>query len=292
MDFLKEYNLKKEAVEKRIDEIFKEERFSSESLKEIMEYAVKNGGKRMRPILFLSAYELLNKNTENALSFACALEFIHSYSLVHDDLPAMDNDELRRGKPTCHVKYSYYGAILAGDALLNYAFETMLSSSENFDLKNAVDAMKIIADASGNKGMCAGQMADMEGDTDTFEKLSKMYENKTGALLKASILGGFRLAGGNEEEAYILEKFSNLLGLIFQIKDDLLDVESTAEVLGKPIFSDEKNGKNTFVSEYGNEKCRKMIEEYKASAFSLLDSLPYNTEFLKEIVVFTAERKF
>ncbi len=293
MDFFKEYSLKKEACEKRTEEIFANEKFQSDSLKEIMQYAVFNGGKRIRPILFLSAFELLCKDYKKALDFACALEFIHCYSLVHDDLPSMDNDDLRRGKPTCHIKFSEYGAILAGDALLNFSFETMLNSFESFDLKSAHRAMKKIADASGNKGMCAGQMADMAKETDTFEKLSKMYENKTGALLKAAVLGGFCLAGGYElkEEYYILEKFSKLLGLIFQIKDDILDVESTDEILGKPVFSDEKNEKNTFVSEYGLEKCKQLTEEYKNEALKLLSSLPYDTAFLKELTVFTAERE-
>jgi len=294
MDFLKEYNKKKDIIEKRIEKIFEEEKFESSSLEEIMKYAVLNGGKRIRPILFLSAFEMLgNKDCDGALDFACALEFIHCYSLVHDDLPAMDNDDLRRGKPTCHKKFSEYGAILAGDALLNYAFECMLSLADKFDLNDLVSAMKVIASSSGNKGMCAGQMADMSGETDDFSKLSKMYENKTGALLKAAVLGGYLLSGGyrkNEEAYYILEKFSRLLGLIFQIKDDLLDVESTDEILGKPVFSDEKNNKNTFVSEYGIKRCKELINDYKEEALALLSKLEYDTEFLKEITVFTAER--
>ncbi len=294
MEFLKEYNLKKEACEKRIKEIFENESFKSDSLKEIMEYAVLNGGKRMRPVLFLSSFELLDKNFEKALDFACALEFIHCYSLVHDDLPSMDNDDFRRGKPTCHKKFSEYGAVLAGDALLNYSFETMLSKADKFYFADALQCMRVVSQASGNKGMCAGQMADMSQDIETFDKLLKMYENKTGALLKAAVLGGFSLAGGfykKKEDYYILEEFSKLLGLIFQIKDDLLDVESTDEILGKPTFSDEKNNKNTFVCEYGTKKCKELICEYKDKAFSLLDSLEYDTKFLKELTVFSAERK-
>ena len=294
MEFLKEYNYKKELCEKKIREIFENEEFQSESLKEIMEYAVLNGGKRIRPVIFLSAFELLDSDIERALDFACALEFIHSYSLVHDDLPCMDNDDLRRGKPTCHKKFSEYGAVLAGDALLNFAFEKMLSEADNFDLNYSLYAMRIIADASGNKGMCAGQMADMSQDIETYQKLSKMYENKTGALLKASVLGGFTLAGGfhnKTNDYYILEEFAKLLGLIFQIKDDLLDVESTDEILGKPTFSDEKNDKNTFVRQYGKEKCKELICEYKNKATKLLSSLEYNTEFLKGLVVYTAERE-
>ncbi len=294
MEFLKEYNRKKELCEKKIREIFENESFESESLKEIMQYAVLNGGKRIRPVIFLSAFELLDQSFEKALDFACALEFIHCYSLVHDDLPCMDNDDLRRGKPTCHKKFSEYGAVLAGDALLNYAYEKMLLKADNFDLRYALSTMRIIAGASGNKGMCAGQMADMSQDIKTFDKLLKMYENKTGALLKAAVLGGFSLAGGfhnKNNDYYILEEFAKLLGLIFQIKDDLLDVESSDEVLGKPTFSDEKNDKNTFVRQYGKEKCKELICEYKNKAIELLNSLEYNTEFLKGLSVFIAERE-
>lgn len=291
MNFLEEYNFKKKAVEEKIREIFKNEKFESDELGKIMEYGVLNGGKRIRPVLFLSGYEMTGKDYSKAVNFACSLEFIHSYSLIHDDLPAMDNDELRRGKPTCHVKFSHYGAILAGDALLNYAFENMLSNKAHFDCKNLLNAMQIIAEASGNKGMCAGQMDDMGKNMKNIDDLKKMYKNKTGALLKASILGGYALGGGDEKYFPTLEKFSDILGVLFQIKDDILDIISTSEELGKPVFSDEKNEKMTFVSEYGQEKCLEFLEKYKEEALSLLSKIPYNTEFLKEMTVYMAERK-
>lgn len=291
MDFFEKYNFRKKLVEEEIEKIFKNEKFESDELKEIMEYGVLNGGKRIRPILFLSGYEMTGKDMKEAVGFACSLEFIHSYSLIHDDLPAMDNDDLRRGKPTCHVKFSHYGAILAGDALLNYAFENMLNNKDKFESKNLLEAMEIIAKASGNKGMCAGQTDDMGKTMKNIGDLKKMYKNKTGALLKASILGGYALSGGDEKYFGILEKFSDVLGVLFQIKDDILDVTSTKEVLGKPILSDEKNHKMTFVSEYGLEKCEEFLENYKKEAISLLEKIPYDTAFLREITEYMAERK-
>lgn len=291
MNFFEEYNLKKKIVEEEIDKIFKKEKFESDELKKIMEYSVLNGGKRIRPILFLSGYEMVGKDFKEAVGFACSLEFIHSYSLIHDDLPAMDNDELRRGKPTCHVKFSHYGAILAGDALLNYAFENMLANKDKFESENLINAMQIIAKASGNGGMCAGQMDDMGKTMKNIDDLKKMYKNKTGALLKASILGGYALSGGEDKYFDTLSEFSDILGILFQIKDDILDVTSTKEELGKPIFSDEKNEKMTFVSEYGLEKCQEILENYKKGALSLLEKIPYDTSFLKEMTVYMAERK-
>lgn len=291
MNFSEKYNFRKKIVEEEIEKIFKSEKFESDELKEIMEYGVLNGGKRIRPILFLSGYELSGKDFKKAVGFACSLEFIHSYSLIHDDLPAMDNDDLRRGKPTCHVKFSHYGAILAGDALLNYAFENMLANKDRFESENLLTAMEIIAKASGNRGMCAGQMDDMGKTMENIGELKNMYKNKTGALLKASVLGGYALSGGDEKYFPTLEKFSDILGVLFQIKDDILDVTSTKEVLGKPIFSDEKNDKMTFVSEYGIEKCKEFLENYKNEAISLLNGLPYDTTFLREITEYTAERK-
>lgn len=291
MNFWEEYNFKKNLIEAEISAIFKKERFQSEDLTQIMQYGVLNGGKRIRPVLFLSAYELIKKDFEKAVNFSCSMEFIHSYSLIHDDLPAMDNDDFRRGKPTCHVKFSHFGAILAGDALLNYAFENMLSNAPLFESKNLISAMKIIAEASGNKGMCAGQMDDMKKTMKNTEDLKKMYKNKTGALLKASILGGYALAGGDGKNFEILDKFSDILGILFQLKDDILDVTSTKDVLGKPILSDEKNNKMTFVSEYGLDKCVSLLKSYKDEAIALLEKLPDNTEFFKGITEYTADRK-
>ena len=267
-----------------------------ENLREIMEYAVTNGGKRLRPVLLLSAYELFYEDVTKALPYGAALEMIHSYSLVHDDLPSMDNDDLRRGKPTCHKQFSEFGAILAGDALLNLSFETMLRYADNFPPKTALRAMAYIAKASGAKGMCAGQMSDMEQSVTDFEKLTEMYRGKTGALLKAAVVTGAILGEADEKIITLLEDYADLVGLIFQIKDDMLDVESDEATLGKPVFSDQKNQKITFVSEYGLNRCRELMAEYEETALSLLSQVEAilkkegACEFLKDLTSYMAKR--
>ena len=267
-----------------------------EHLREIMEYAITNGGKRLRPVLLLSTYELFRDDIEKALPYAAALEMIHSYSLVHDDLPSMDNDDLRRGKPTCHKQFSEFGAILAGDALLNLSFETMLRYAGNFPPETAIRAMAYIANASGAKGMCAGQMSDMEQSVTDFCSLTEMYRGKTGALLKAAVVTGGILGGASEEVIALLEQYADLIGLIFQIKDDMLDVESDEATLGKPVFSDQKNQKITFVSEYGLDRCRELMAEYEETALRCLSQVEkrINREgacgFLCELTAYMAKR--
>ena len=282
-----------------VEEFLKQELCNAseqENLRKIMEYAVTNGGKRLRPVLLLSAYELFDEDKNKALPYAAALEMIHSYSLVHDDLPAMDNDDLRRGKPTCHKQFSEFGAILAGDALLNLSFETMLRYAGNFAPRVALRAMAYIAKASGAKGMCAGQMTDMEQSVTDFDSLTEMHRGKTGALLKASVVTGGILGGADEKILDLLEQYADYIGLIFQIKDDVLDVESDEITLGKPVFSDQKNEKITFVSEYGLDRCRELMADYeeKASAcLSQVESL-LNREgacdFLKNLTAYMANR--
>ncbi len=287
-NFLDTYNEKKRIIEDYIKELFRTCSYPQKNLNEIMEYAVTNGGKRIRPILMYASFEAYSHDTKRVMPFCAAIEMIHSYSLVHDDLPAMDNDTLRRGKPTAHVKFSHFGAILAGDALLNMAFETMLGAP-NF-AKSEHKAMKIIADASGAGGMCAGQMTDMEGSADDYSKLAQMYAQKTGALLLASVLAGAVLGGADEKQLKLLEEYSTYLGLIFQIKDDILDVTSTNEEMGKSVNSDEKNNKMTFVSRYGLEKAEEILCKYEDKALAVLKKTDGDTEFLKEITRFMAQR--
>lgn len=269
---------------------------NQEHLREIMEYAVTNGGKRLRPILLLASYELFEEDSTKAVPYAAALEMIHSYSLVHDDLPAMDNDDLRRGKPTCHKQFSEFGAILAGDALLNLSFETMLRYAGNFPAETALRGMTYIANASGAKGMCAGQMSDMEQSATDFQSIAQMHRNKTGALLKASVVAGAILGGAEEKVISLLEEYADLIGLIFQIKDDVLDVESDEATLGKPVHSDQKNQKITFVSEYGLERCRCLMAEYEAAALAKLsvaeDLIGKKNvcDFLRELTSYMAKR--
>lgn len=267
-----------------------------ENLRKIMEYAVTNGGKRLRPVLLLASYELFEDDVKKALPYAAALEMIHSYSLVHDDLPSMDNDDLRRGKPTCHKQFSEFGAILAGDALLNFSFETMLRYAGNFSCETALRAMAYIANASGAKGMCAGQMTDMERSVTDFETLTEMYRGKTGALLKASVVAGGILGGASDKVITLLEQYADFIGLIFQMKDDVLDVESDEATLGKPVFSDQKNDKITFVSEYGLKRCRSLMAEYEEKALSCLSQVEHllnrkdACEFLKKLTAYMATR--
>ncbi len=267
-----------------------------ENLRQIMEYAITNGGKRLRPVLLVSTYELFCDDIKKALPYAAALEMIHSYSLVHDDLPSMDNDDLRRGKPTCHKQFSEYGAILAGDALLNLSFETMLRYAGNFPLEIAIRAMAYITNASGAKGMCAGQMTDMEQSVTDFDALCEMYRKKTGALLKAAVVTGGILGGASEEIIVILERYADLVGLIFQIKDDILDVESDEATLGKPVLSDQKNQKITFVSQYGIKRCRELMAEYEKTALECLSCVEKLLDregvcsFLAELTVYMANR--
>lgn len=266
------------------------------NLTEIMKYAVMNGGKRLRPVFLLSSYELFCEDITPALPFAAALEMIHSYSLVHDDLPAMDNDDLRRGKPTCHKQFSEFGAILAGDALLNFSFETMLKYAYRFPPERSLSAISYMANASGAKGMCGGQMTDMEQSVTDFSSLCRMYQGKTGALLKASVVVGGILGGADRRAIEILEHFAEKIGLIFQIKDDVLDVIADEKTLGKPILSDEKNKKITFVSEYGIEKCIELMADYEREALedlSLLENLlqkPGSADFLRKLTRYLAER--
>jgi geranylgeranyl diphosphate synthase type II len=290
IDFKASYKKKQALVDNFLNMELSEANLSQIDLLEIMRYAVLGGGKRIRPILLLSAFELFSSDLKKALPFSCSLEMIHTYSLIHDDLPAMDNDDFRRGNMTSHKKFSEFGAILAGDALLNLAFETMVKYAKSFDINISLDAIKTIAKASGANGMCGGQMTDMSKKISSFNDLKEMYHKKTGALINASVVAGGILGGANSLEITYLSEFADILGVIFQIKDDILDVTSDFETLGKPILSDEKNGKITFVSEYGIEKCIKMMEEYLENSISLLDKINGNTKFLKELSIYITNR--
>lgn len=270
----------------------------NDNLTQIMNYAVSNGGKRLRPIFLLGVYELFCEDITPAVPYGAALEMIHSYSLVHDDLPAMDNDDMRRGKPTCHKQFSEFGAILAGDALLNFSFETMLKYANRFPLERSLEAISYIAAASGAKGMCGGQMTDMEQSVTDFESLCRMYQGKTGALLKASVVAGGMLGGASEEIISILEHFAEKIGLIFQIKDDVLDVTSDVKTLGKPVFSDEKNQKITFVSQYGIKQCNQLMADYESEALNDLERIetilqkPNGADFLKQLTCYLTARNY
>lgn len=227
-----------------------------EIIYEAMAYSVFAGGKRLRPLLLLGACEAVGGDMSEALDFACAIEMIHTYTLIHDDLPAMDNDDLRRGMPTCHKKFSEDIAILAGDGLLNLGFETMLERASKQQDMRYLRAAGTIGSLCGVRGTIGGQVADLlsEGHKADKDVLLYIHEKKTAALIQAALKAGAIIGGAGEDELEQLDKIGYKMGIAFQIKDDLLDITSTAEVLGKPIGSDEKNQKSTYITVFGIEK--------------------------------------
>lgn len=260
-----------------------------------MEYSLSAGGKRIRPILLLEFCRVCCGEYEKAIPFASAIETVHTYSLIHDDLPCMDDDELRRGKPSNHIKFGEAIALLAGDALLNLAFETMLSE-EALNLVGAevaAKAAKILADASGSKGMIAGQVIDIEseGKDIPLEILKEMDLKKTGALIVAAAKMGCIIAKASEKEINAAEKYAKNLGLAFQVVDDILDVTSSSEVLGKKVGSDETNSKSTYVSLLGLEKSKEIALELTEKAIDALNELSGDTALLKELALSLINRK-
>ena len=254
-----------------------------------MEYSVTGGGKRIRPMLMKETFSLFGGEGKIIEPFMAAQEMIHSYSLVHDDLPAMDNDEYRRGKKTTHVAYGEALGILTGDALLNFAFETAVKAFEMEPEKSVLigKALKILADKAGIYGMIGGQVVDVQscGENLSEDMLNFIYTLKTGALIESSMMIGAVLAGAEEEQVKTVEKIARDIGIAFQIKDDVLDVTSTTEELGKPVYSDEKNNKTTYVTLYGLEEAERKVEELSEEAIRLLDGLNHENEFLKELIL-------
>lgn len=249
-----------------------------------MQYSTKNGGKRIRPVLLLEFCRVLSHNFINAIPFAVALEMIHCYSLIHDDLPCMDNDELRRGKPSCHKMYDESTALLAGDALLTKAFEIMatspLAKSSNADnVRHAMRAIGKTAYYSGVDGMIGGQVLDLKYEGKPVDEiiLNTTHKLKTCALIKIACVNGAIIGGANEDTILKAKEYATYLGLAFQIVDDILDVTSTTEVLGKPVGSDVQSGKNTFVTLYGIEKANELAVFYTDSALKILDDFDDNT---------------
>ncbi|WP_461812440.1 polyprenyl synthetase family protein [Faecalimonas sp.] len=244
---------------------------------EAMEYNLMAGGKRVRPMLMKETYEMFGGTEEIIEPFMVAIEMIHTYSLIHDDLPAMDNDDYRRGRKTTHIVYGEAMGILAGDALLNYAFET---ASKAFDMKKEDSyligkALQILGKKSGIYGMIGGQVVDVTAAGTRVDKdvLDFIYDLKTSALIEASMMIGAILAGATEKEVMIVENSAKKVGLAFQIQDDILDVISTEEVLGKPIRSDEKNEKTTYVTLEGFEKAKEQVEKLSIEAITMLQGL-------------------
>ena len=264
---------------------------------EAMNYSILAGGKRLRPVFMLESYRLFGGKEAVIEPFLAAIEMIHTYSLVHDDLPAMDDDEYRRGRKTTHVVYGEAFGILAGDGLLNYAFETACKafSLDRAKAESIGIALSVLGNKAGIYGMIGGQTADVEGITGIEEKdkLEFIYEKKTSALIQASLMIGAILAGANEKAVKVMEEVGKYVGLAFQIQDDILDVTSTTEVLGKPVLSDEKNAKITYVSIYGLDKAKEAVEQFSAQALKALEELEHTGDktFLLELIRYLIGRE-
>lgn len=259
-----------------------------------MDYSVNAGGKRLRPVMMRESYRMFGGEGEEIEPFMAAIEMIHTSSLIHDDLPCMDNDTLRRGKPTAWVKYGYDMAVLAGDGLMIYAFETAAKAlALGADPARTARSMQILAEKTGIYGMIGGQTVDVEltGKPVPEEQLSFIYRLKTGALLEASMRIGAVLAGAGKEEEETVERIAADVGMAFQIQDDILDLVSTAEVLGKPVLSDEKNEKTTYVTLKGLEKAKAEVKTLSDRAADALNSLPGDKEFLGTLIKTLVDRE-
>lgn len=287
MNFHEELKKRTGWIEEVVKSFLPEEEGYQQEIMEAMNYSVLAGGKRLRPLLMYETYRMFGGTEDVIKPFMAAMEMIHTYSLVHDDLPAMDNDEYRRGKLTTHAKYGHAMGVLAGDGLLNYAFETASKAFDyDADPKTIAKALQVLARKAGIYGMIGGQVVDVKaaGHAISKERLDFVYALKTGALLEASMMVGAILAGASEEEVRIVEQVALDVGLAFQIRDDILDVTSTLETLGKPIHSDDRNEKTTYVTLRGLEAASGDVEEISNRALLGLSKLPYENEFLTELI--------
>lgn len=260
---------------------------------EAMEYSYFAGGKRLRPLLMFTACKMLGGKLEDVIPYGAALEMIHTYSLIHDDLPAMDDDDYRRGRLTSHKVYGEGMAVLAGDALLNQAYETMIHATAKAPSNGKIKAMQIIADAAGTNGMIGGQVVDIVSENKVIDEETLLYihEKKTSALIRAALQSGAALADKEEDVIERMGKVGYYVGLAFQIQDDILDVTSTNEVLGKPVGSDEKNGKVTYVSINGLEKAKQDVEQLSRKALELITENGEEADFLKALINHLIKRK-
>lgn len=290
MNYNEQLKLKVEDINRVIREYLPKEEGMQHRVIEAANYSVEAGGKRVRPLIMLETYKLFGGDNESEVyPFMAALECIHSYSLVHDDLPAMDNDDYRRGRLTTHKKYGEDFGILAGDALLNYAYEIMLSSITKLTadkVVKAVRAAQIIAYKAGIYGMVGGQSLDVWLTDKSMDdkQLDFIFNLKTGALIEAAFMAGAVLAGADESAVTDIEKAGNKVGVAFQIKDDILDVTSTQEKLGKPVFSDEKNNKTTYITLYGMDKADRDVEALSKEAVDIIKKYG-NNDFLVSLIL-------
>ncbi|MDY3817483.1 MAG: farnesyl diphosphate synthase [Lachnospiraceae bacterium] len=295
MDFQQQLATKITKIEQILSAYLPPEQGRARTVLQAMNYSVNAGGKRLRPLLLAETYTLFGGSEQVAEPFAAAIEMIHTYSLVHDDLPAMDNDEYRRGKKTTHAVFGEAMGILAGDALLTFAFETAAKGLElTADATRVARAMGLLAKKAGIYGMLGGQVIDVEAEGNqnlTLDQILEIHTLKTGALLEASMMIGAVLAGADEEDMGKLERIARNIGIAFQIQDDILDLTGTMEELGKPIGSDKRNEKVTYVTLEGIEKSAKEVKRLSDEAVMLLHSLQKDSEFLEQLILSLVNRR-
>ena len=282
-------------IETALKEYLPKGKFTEQTLIDSMEYSLMCGGKRIRPLLTLLFCELCNEDVKKALPYACAVEMIHTYSLIHDDLPCMDDDDYRRGKPSNHKVYGEDIATLSGDALQSLAFEIMLSEEavSSVSAEKAAKAAYTLSKYCGTLGMVGGQVIDIEneGKRAKLEVLQEMDEKKTAALIKAACEMGCIVGGACEEKLDAATKYAHNIGIAFQIMDDILDVTSTSEDLGKPVGSDSENDKSTYVSLLGIEECKKLVDTLTNEAIDALKAFDNDYSALSELALSLAQRK-
>jgi geranylgeranyl diphosphate synthase type II len=292
MEFEKQYKIYQQEVEQKLPQYIRAAN-NSESLMKAMEYSLMLGGKRIRPVLALATCELLHQPTSQVLPAACALEMIHTYSLIHDDLPSMDDDDLRRGKPTNHKVYGEAIAILAGDGLLTEAFSCLSDPAWHLSDHQKIRVIHCVAEAAGAKGMVAGQVLDLEheGKECNEQQLENIHLHKTGKLILASILAGAHAASANPTQIQTLDTFGRKIGLAFQIADDILDLTQTTEQLGKNAKSDLKKNKSTYPSLIGMDASKQKAEKLLTESLDLLSTFGERSTFLKELATLIVRRK-
>lgn len=296
MDFKSQLLQRKTIIDDNICDCFKDKNGLQRTVVEAMEYSIKAGGKRLRPVLLLEVCEMLGGNANDAMPFALAIEMIHTYSLIHDDLPAMDNDDYRRGKPTNHKVYGEGIAVLAGDGLLNLAFETMIERIEQNPhlLDRGIKAMKIISNASGINGMIGGQVVDLECEGKKIDAttLDFIHHHKTSVMIEAAINAGAILGGATENQYKELQKYGRCIGLAFQIVDDILDVIGDEEKLGKKVGSDLDNEKSTYPSLYGIEESKEIASRLIENSLKSLEIFDEKAEFLRSLAKYLEVRDY
>lgn len=288
---MKSYNEYKTIVEENLIKLIPPIDERAIKLKESMDYSLSAGGKRIRPVLLLASCDYAGGNIDDAITAACAIEYIHTYSLIHDDLPAMDNDDLRRGKPTNHKVYGENIAILTGDALLNTAFEIIINKALSFDdmvkSKNQMIAAYYIAKNAGIYGMISGQVADVlnQSSSSTEDIIDFINIGKTARLIEAPIVSGLQIAGANENTISDFNRFAHYMGISFQIVDDILDITGTAEELGKTPGKDARDDKSNYVNLHGIDKARELLNENTAYALDAIKSYDERADFFRDLLI-------